>query len=94
MKAALRKGSGAGTAEVNSKHKQCSRSQLQKVDSPDIFKEKKKGKQTNKKLPPCNRIKMLKIPNHNRRMQIKMTMTNQIPPLRMAILTSQKIMLE
>ena len=46
MKAALRKGSGAGTAEVNSKHKQFSRSQLQKVNFPDIFKEKKKGKQT------------------------------------------------
>jgi len=91
MKAALRKGSGAGTAEVNSKHKQFSRSQLQKVNFPDIFKEKKKGKQ---KTPTMQQDKMLKIPNHNRRMQIKITMTNQIPPLRMAILTSQKVMLE
>ena len=34
--------------------------------------------------------KMLNIPNYYRRMQIKVTMTNQIPLLRMAILTCHK----
>ena len=55
---------------------------------------KKRIKEKQTKTPTLQQDKMLNTPNLYRRMQIKMTMTNQIPPLRMASLMSQKIMLE
>ena len=63
MTAALRKRPVLGIAEINSKHNQLLRSQLQQVNFPHIIHAKEKRKKTPKWLQD----KMLNIPNYYRR---------------------------
>ena len=60
MTAALRKGPGMVIAEINSKHNQLSRSQLQQVNFPHILYRKEK-------IPKRPQDKMLNIPIYSRR---------------------------
>ena len=83
---ALRKVSGAGTAEKFQTNPIFKKSIATGKFSSHPLKKRIKGKET----LTLQQDKILNIPNHYRRMKIKMTRTNQILPLRMAILTCHK----